>query len=112
MPDTPAESTNKSLVNRAGNSPLPSAQAAAALSEMGIDLQSSQSCEQILILVLLLEGITRKTISGDVLWFGANWAVSKGQELGLEIGLAEQTVSKFLQWSKVRKTSELGPLCF
>lgn len=105
---TLVESTNKSLVSRAGNSRQLSEQAAALLSEMKIDERSSPNSEVLLILMMLLEGITRNTISGDVLALSVYYAEDRCKEIGIDEDVFKETIRRFARFSEVRKQNPLA----
>jgi hypothetical protein len=107
-PGTLAVLQKTSLVNRDGKAHQLSEQAAALLSEMGIESESSLNSEAILILMLLLEGITSNTISGDVIALSVYHAQDRCEELGISEEVFKTTVTKFTKFSEIRKRNPLA----
>lgn len=107
-PGTLVASPNRSLANRDGNSRQLSEQAAALLSEIGIETSSSPNSEAVLILLLLLEGITCNTISGDVIALSVYHAQDRAETLGIDEAVFKETVAKFAKFSEIRKRNPLA----
>lgn len=106
--DTPVESTAISLVSQDGNSHQLSERAAALLSAMGIEQPSSRNSEAVLILMMLLEGITSNTISGDVIAMSIYYAKDRCTELGIGEKSFQDTVGRYLRFSEIRKRNPLA----
>lgn len=101
--DTPAASTNRSLVSQDGKFPQLSEQAAALLSSMRIENESLKNSETILILLLLLEGITANTTSGDVLALGIYHAKDRCEQLRINEETFKKVINHFKKFSEIRK---------
>lgn len=100
IPATPAVSTTTSLVSRDGNSLQRSERDAALLSEIQIDLQSSENSTVVLILLAILQSITENTTSGDVIYL----SICRAKDMCIAAGVSEadfqQVVTKFVKFSK------------
>ena len=56
-----------------------------------------------MILLLILDGITRNTTSGDVIALAIYAAQDRCEELGIDEAIFKDTVAKFVKFSEVRK---------
>lgn len=109
-PDTLAANTKKSLIPLDGKSHRLSVQGAACLSSMLTGKQSSENCEQVLVLLTLLLGITTETTSGDVLALGMYRARDMCRRFGVDETVFEETVERFAQFAG--EARRWNPLAF
>ena len=109
-PDTPVENTMKSLVPLDGKSHQLSERAAACLSSILTGTESSENCEQVLVLLSILLGITENTTSGDVLALGVYRAQDLCDEFGIDEEVFKETVGRFARFAK--ESRSWNPLAF
>lgn len=108
--DTLVESTTTSLVPLDGKSRQLSEQVAACLSSMKIEKQSSESYEQVVVLLTILLGITENTTSGDVLALGIYKAQDLCDEMGVDPTVFKETVGRFARFAE--QSRKWNPLAY
>ena len=107
--DSPVGSMINSSDNPAGKSRQPSEQVVALLSSIQIEMPSFETLETVTILMLILEGITAQTVSGDALWLALNQAKIKSKQFGIEPNVVDEVIKKFILFSKkIRCSTPMG----
>ena len=108
--DIPVASMIKSLLPQVGKSHQLSERGVAALSSILTGKQSSENCEQVLVLLSILFGITENTTSGDVLTMGMYRAEDLCHEFGVDETVFKETVGRFARLAKESRSR--NPLAF
>jgi len=105
---TPVESTKKSLVTQPQNSPQLSGRDAVALSLTQTGKSLSEISDSLPILILLLENITRHTISGDVVALSCYATQDQCRALGISEDSFAEVMKIYLKFSECRKRNPLA----
>lgn len=104
--DTPAELPVILSNSMVGKSHQLSEQAAALLSSMKIETQSSEISETILILLLQLQNITARTTSSDKLWLSTDDTARQCLNLGIDGEKIIEVLNRFNTFSNnIRKNN-------
>jgi hypothetical protein len=106
---TPVASTTTLLPNQTGKLPQHLEQAVVPLSSILKDKQFSENSETVVILMAILQGITKNTTSGDVIALAIYNAIDVCDALGIDSEVVERTIKRFFDFQKeVRKNNPLA----
>lgn len=98
--DTPAQSPQTSLTNRAGSN-LPLSEPVAALQcSTQTGTQSSTNSEDVVILLAILRGMSANMLSSDQVWLSCRHALGVCVSLGISEDVAEEKIAAFMKAAK------------
>lgn len=98
--DSHAENTTTSLVNPDGNLSQHSERDVVPQLGIQVEQQSLETSEAVLILMALLNGIIKNTVSGDVIEFGVDHAKRVCKEAGISDEKVKEVFAKFSEYHK------------
>lgn len=98
--DTPAQSQVTSLTNQAGSNP-PHLDLDVVLQCLTqTETRSSPNCEDVVILLAILRGMSSNMLSSDAVWLSCHHAKQLCISLGIDEDAAEQKIAVFMDAAK------------
>jgi hypothetical protein len=108
--DMIAVSTSKSLMHQEQISRQLSVRDAALQCAIPPGTTLSESCEKVVVLMALLQGLIENTTNGDIIWLSAHRGRTLCQRLGIEPELVNETIQQYFEFSDIVRSK--NPLAF